>query len=457
MKKFIVFGIGISGIATVKFLLKNKYQVIAADDNSSSLINLAEKFNDKNLIIADNLQKINWQDVSALVLSPGIALKYPEPHKAVVLAKKNNCPILGDVELLYLFNSKAQYIGITGTNGKSTTTALVGHIFKENNMKSFTGGNIGLPCLDLASQDPDISYILEMSSYQLDLISKTRFNIATLLNITEDHLDRHLNMKGYIAAKKRIFLNQKQGDFAVINIDDNNCRQIYQQLKSDPEFKASLIAISTNNITENGISVIDNMLYNNIGSKSTAKLPDLPALRGEHNAQNIAAAFANCFLTKISQNNIIESLKNFHGLKHRLQLVATINNINFINDSKGTNANSTKYALKAYDNIYWILGGKSKEGGIKSLKNYFSKIKYAFLIGQSQEEFAKILADNKVKYYKCDNLENAFKQAYQIAKADEKDNLTKNILLSPACASFDQWPNFEVRGDYFCKLVNKLK
>ncbi|MES2677597.1 MAG: UDP-N-acetylmuramoyl-L-alanine--D-glutamate ligase [Pseudomonadota bacterium] len=460
MKKFIVFGLGISGNAAVKFLLEQGAEVVVGDDNQSSLESLNKYLQEhqdlkSNLKIIKNIQAIDWQNAQSLVLAAGIPLKYPTPHKIVLEANKNNCPIICDVEILYLFNKAAQFIGITGTNGKSTTTALSGHIFASAKKPHAVGGNIGIGALALPKLNAGENYIIEMSSYQLDLIDKTRFHIANILNITPDHLDRHKDMNGYIAAKKRIFLNQTKDDFAVIGIDNEHSKAVYEDLKNDSNYKSTLIPISTTQIIKGGIAMIGNIIYNNIGAnKSAIDLGARTFLKGEHNAQNIAFAFANCFLSGISEEQIIAAIKTFQGLRHRMQLVKTINNINFINDSKATNADSTENALKPYQNIYWILGGKAKDGGIASLEQYFSKIKYAFLIGAASDEFAKTL-ENKVEYFKCDNLKNAFAMAYDLALKDQ--SAEKNILLSPACASFDQWKNFEVRGDFFIKLVEDLK
>ena len=483
MKKFIVFGLGISGNPAVKFLLKQGYEVIAGDDNKSSLDSLnkyLEEHQDlkSHLKIVDNIESIDWKNAECLVLAAGIPLKYPTPHKIALAANQKNCPIICDVEILYLFNNQAKFIGITGTNGKSTTTALTGHIFESTKKPYAVGGNIGTGALALPKLNADENYIIEMSSYQLDLTVKTRFHIANLLNITPDHLDRHKDMNGYIAAKKRIFMNQTKDDFAIIDVDNVNSKMVYEELKNDQNFQATLIPISNKYVVDSGISLIGDIIYNNIiyltpsFAKENILANSLPLnrgnitktesvidlgirqfLKGEHNSQNIAFAFANCFLSGISEEQIIAAIKTFKGLRHRMQLVANINGINFINDSKATNAESTQNALKTYNNIYWILGGKPKDGGISSLEQYFSKIKYAFLIGDATEEFAKTLG-NKVEYFKCGDLKTAFEMAYNLALKDQSQE--KNILLSPACASFDQWKNFEQRGDFFCELTERI-
>ncbi|MFT5703662.1 MAG: UDP-N-acetylmuramoylalanine--D-glutamate ligase [Rickettsiales bacterium] len=448
MKKFIVFGLGISGKAAVDFLLKQGFEVLAGDDNLKSLTKLPKN---PHLKIIENINEINWQGIESLVLAAGINLKYPKPHPIVLEAKKNHCPIVCDVEILFLFNQTANFIGITGTNGKSTTTALTGHIFDATNKPHTIGGNIGLAALSLPRLNQGGTYVIEASSYQLDLVQKTKFHISNLLNITPDHLDHHGGMENYISAKKRIFQNQTKEDFAIIGIDNKDSRKVFEDLKNDQNFKAKLIPISTKEIIEGGISIIGDDLHNIDGEIFNLKNR---LLKGEHNSQNIAFAFANSFLSGIEPKQIIPAIENFQGLKHRMELVANIDGINFINDSKATNAESTENALKSFENIYWIVGGKPKDGGIEMLKPYFPKVKYAFLIGESMDEFVKTL-DKKVELVKCKDLEIAFKLAHQMALKDSSPE--KNILLSPSCASFDQWKSFEERGEFFCDLVKKIE
>ncbi len=478
MKKFIVFGLGISGKAAIKYLLTNGFEVLAGDDNQSSITNLYQYLPDKlgnklwqatknNLTIIQNINQINWANFDYLILAAGIPLNYPQPHPIAAAALANKCQIICDVEALYLFNPQAKFIGITGTNGKSTTTALINHIFNCCQQKSATGGNIGVGALELPNLGLNSAYIIEMSSYQLDLIKQTRFNFALLLNITPDHIERHQDFAGYIKAKKQIFANQKAGDFALINVDDQGSVMVFNQLKNDPNFKGKLIAISTKEIFSGGLTIIDHKIYNNLNQENQLiDLGEQRFLKGEHNSQNIAFAFAACFLFGLNPEKIVNAIKSFKGLKHRMQQVANIGKINFINDSKATNAKSSENALKCYDNIYWILGGVAKEGGIDGLQPYFSKIKAAFLIGQASENFAQTFnqaaeqnPENKVNYFKCETLEKAFELAYQMANLQARINNSNinqlNVLLSPACASFDQWQNFEKRGDFFCQLVEE--
>ena len=459
MKKFVVYGLGISGLATAKALAEKGYAVIATDDNEKSIEDAKQKFTDLQLTTYDlrlaNPDEISFDQNTIISFSPGIPLHFPTPHKILEICKKTGAKLACDIEVFWQENQKNNFIGITGTNGKSTTTALTGFVFKELGINSQIGGNIGTPCFDLLTTY-DSTYIFEMSSYQLDLISNTHFSIAALLNITPDHIDRHGSIENYIAVKKRIFMNQKAGDFALIDVDNKNSKPVFDELKNDQNFRATLIPISTEKKQEGGIALIDGVLHNSIGDKNFSAELKSQFLRGRHNEQNMAFAFAisYCF-GKQNQEKIISSIKKFQGLRHRMQLIGEFEGIKFINDSKATNAESTENALKSYDQIFWILGGKSKEGGISSLAPYFKKIVKAYLIGDATEDFAKVLEENSVKFEKCGDLKTAFLIALTDAKKAE--NTEKNILLSPACASFDQWKNFEQRGDFFCQLFNDLE
>ena len=459
MNKIIVYGLGISGLSTAKALNEKNFQVIATDDNQSAIDVNAQKYQNINF---KNLEQISFDEKTVISFAPGIPLYFPKPHKILEICQKTQAKLACDIEIFYELNHKNNnFIGITGTNGKSTTTALTGYIFEKLTIPSKIGGNIGIACFDLPQNQSNFNYILEVSSYQLDLITNTRFNIACLLNITPDHIDRHGSFEGYITAKKRIFLNQNSQDFAIIDNDNSNSLKVFEDLQNDKNFKANLVAISTKKIPQNGVAVIDKKVFVNLENQKF-QFEINPILKGEHNRQNIACALAIicCHLIKNSQfssqkiQQIIEIIEEFKGLKHRMQLIRKINEISFVNDSKATNAESTENALKAYENIFWIVGGKAKEGGIEGLKPYFHKIKKAYLIGEASEDFAKILEKNSVNYEKCQTLKNAFDKSLIDAKSSNL--IEKNIILSPACASFDQWKNFEERGDFFCKLVNDI-
>jgi UDP-N-acetylmuramoylalanine--D-glutamate ligase len=348
----------------------------------------------------------------------------------------------------------AKKIAITGTNGKSTTTSLIGHILKFASKKIEIGGNLGTAALSLAPLGSEGCYVLELSSYQLDLLETARFHIAMLLNVTPDHIDRHGDMQGYVAAKSHIFERQTKNDMALVSIDDDYSRSVYAALKQTG--KGQLTAISVTQELKQGVFVDrDGVLHDKIalGQQNIVNLFDIVHLTGRHNWQNAAFAYAACKLFGLNARDIEKGLRNFPGLRHRLQLVATIHGVRFINDSKATNADATSNALAPYAHIYWILGGKPKEGGIKSLERFFPTIIHAFLIGEAQEEFATTL-EGKVPYTRSKTLANAFAAASAQAFADKKEGAV--VLLSPACASFDQWKNFEERGDAFCRMAESL-
>ncbi len=464
--KYVIYGLGISGLSAVRFFAELGQEVIATDDNLLSIEKSKASFekensNTKNVsFISPN--SISYDKETTIIFSPGIPLYFPKPHKILEIVKSSQAKLVCDIEVFYNLKKDKSFLGITGTNGKSTTTALTGFILKKLNLNTEVGGNIGVPCFELIKHKEAEAYVLEMSSYQLDLIDNINFDCAALLNITPDHIDRHGSLKGYIQTKKRIFKNQTKDDYAIINIDNENSKSVFEELKNDISFKSTLVSISTKDIKQNGVSVINGVLINGLSeNNSKFELGEI-FLKGEHNAENIAFAFAitycylkkNNLLDKVKEEQIISEIQSFKGLKHRLQFLGSIEGVNFINDSKATNAESTENALKAYDNIFWILGGIAKEGGIINLTTYFNKIVKAYLIGSASEEFAKVLEENKVNFEKCDNLENAINKSFSDAKKNSLKE--KNIILSPACASFDQWKNFEERGDFFCKTFDEL-
>ncbi len=449
-KTVAVFGLGKAGLSTINALQKAGAEVFAFDDGDAAVKSLGEKKLPN--VTVKNPNDYNWKEVSLLVLSPGVPFTHPKPHYVVDLAKAAGCPIVCDIELLYNAQKQAKFIGITGTNGKSTTTALTGHILKECAVKSAVGGNIGVPVLDLDMLGGAGYYVVEMSSYQLDLIDKTHFNVSILLNVTPDHIDRHGDMEGYVKAKSHIFENQGAGDTAIIGLEDEYCEEVYEKLRKAGKI-SNLIGVSTDKKLEKGVAVLNGVIYDNYFTKSKFELGYLKRLPGKHNAQNIAMAYCAALAVGIYAKKVVEAIKTFGGLPHRMQYVAEIEGVRFVNDSKATNAEAASKALVTFDNIYWIAGGMAKDGGIESLDEFFPKIKQAYLIGKAQDEFAKTI-DGKIEYKKCETLDKAFAEAQ--ADALKNKNQKPVVLLSPACASFDQWPNFEVRGNAFCEMVKKL-
>jgi UDP-N-acetylmuramoylalanine--D-glutamate ligase len=424
-----VFGLGKAGEASVAALAAGGATVFAWDDK------LQHASGDQKPYAS-----WPWQELSALVMAPGIALT----HDCAQMAKKHGVPIIGDIEILYKSQPEARYIGITGTNGKSTTTTLIGHILQVAGERVEVGGNLGNAALSLAALGKDGTYVLELSSYQLDLVHTTRFNVAVFLNITPDHLDRHGNMAGYIAAKKHIFDRQAKGDVAIIAIDDEYTKAIAGELKEQ-----RLVRVSCREKAD--IYVKNGILHD---GAQNFDIGNIASLTGEHNWQNAALAYATAKAQGIASEKIYAAMQSFPGLRHRLQLVDTIKGVRFINDSKATNADAVQHALKPYQNIYWIAGGKAKSGGIEPLAQLFPHVARAYLIGEAEEMFAGTL-EGRTDYKHCGNLENAVK----IAAADAFSEGRKDavVLLSPACASFDQFKSFEHRGDVFCELVEGLK
>jgi UDP-N-acetylmuramoylalanine--D-glutamate ligase len=441
-----VFGLGKSGLSTVRALVAGGATVYAADDKADSL-QKAAALGAKAVPFAE----WPWQECAALVLSPGVPLTH-NPHSVVLKAREAGCPVMGDVDLLYLTCPQAQYIGITGTNGKSTTTALTAHVLQTAGLKVEVGGNLGTPVLDLAPLDADGVYVLELSSYQLDLAQHLHCKVAMLLNITPDHLDRHGDMTGYVTAKKRIFDRQVAGDVAVVSVDDEYCYGIHEYLRHFmPEVKR--VPVTVGDEVAGGIGAEEGVIYAAINPSATAEydLRGIHSLLGAHNWQNAAFVVAAATVLGCKSEAVFKGLSTFPGLAHRMERIATIGDVVFVNDSKATNADAAARALGAYADIYWIAGGKPKAGGIESLAEYFPRIVKAYLIGEAQEAFAAML-EGKVPYVLSGDLKTAFDQASEDALAAGHGA----VLLSPACASFDQWPNFEVRGDAFRDYVTAL-
>jgi UDP-N-acetylmuramoylalanine--D-glutamate ligase len=446
-RKVAVLGLARSGRAAAAALLAGGAEVLAWDDSEKTRSGIAAQ-----LPLAD-LMRIDWRGVAALVLSPGIPHSFPQPHPAVLAARAAGVPIIGDIELLARAERQARFIGITGTNGKSTTTALISHILATAGKAVEVGGNLGPPALGLKPLGADGSYVLEMSSFQLELIDTLIFDIAVLLNITPDHLDRHGDMAGYVAAKKRIFASQGENATAVIGVDDEICRDIAAGLRRDG--KARVLPISVQGEAAGGVYVEEGWLVDALDG-APARVFDLkeaPRLPGTHNAQNAAAAYAVARRAGVSAEAVIAGIRTFPGLAHRQELVDTIDGVRYINDSKATNADATEKALACYEAIYWIAGGLPKAGGITSLAPYFKRLRHAFLIGDAAGEFAATL-DGKISYSRCGDLASAVAAASDRARGEHVPDAV--VLLSPACASYDQFPNFEVRGDTFCRLVGEL-
>ncbi|MGI9415067.1 MAG: UDP-N-acetylmuramoyl-L-alanine--D-glutamate ligase [Hyphomicrobiales bacterium] len=445
-----VFGLGRSGLATISALAAGGARVVAWDDNEAARGAAAAL----GAEIAD-LSTSGFSEFAALILAPGVPLTHPEPHWTVKRAQAAGIEIIGDTELLArqlaAENSGAKLVAITGTNGKSTTTALLGHVLKEGGLTVEIGGNIGTAVLALAPPAAHMIYVLEFSSYQIDLTPGLHADVAILLNISPDHLDRHGDLETYAAVKARVFDGQVAGDSAIIGTDDDLCRRILQNLAQGPDIEE----ISGLHPVRSGIFAADGKLYRarDGAERMVADLGGVVSLRGDHNGQNAAAAFAAAHALGLAPETIAAGLRTFPGLAHRMEQVGQKGEVLFINDSKATNADAAARALASFDRIYWIAGGLAKAGGIQNLKEFFPKIVKAYLIGDAASDFAGTL-EGAVAYEMCGTVERATMNAAGDAAADLEGESA--VLFSPACASFDQFRNFELRGDAFRTAVHAV-
>ncbi|WP_417833035.1 UDP-N-acetylmuramoyl-L-alanine--D-glutamate ligase [Thalassospira xiamenensis] len=451
-KTIAVLGLGKSGLASVKALVNGGAIVWAWDDNAESRGQL-EAFG----LAPINLAECDWTEPDMLVISPGIPSTFPTPHPAAEKARRAGKPIICDVELLCTALPDVPSIAITGTNGKSTTTALTAHILAHAGIKTQAGGNLGNPALGFDPAGPDDCFVLELSSYQLELLHDASFDACGLLNITPDHLDRHGGMDGYIGAKRLVFARNKGPKWAVISVDDDPCARMAVELAR--EGGRRVIEVSVHKPTPHGIYVENGWLIDDLTGAQT-RIMDLVTVAhmpGVHNWQNIAFAYALCRARGVAASQIIEGIMTFPGLAHRQERLGMVDGVTFVNDSKATNAEATAKALSAYRDIYWILGGKPKEGGIDGLQAFYPQIKKAYLIGSAADAFAETLGDD-LPWQKCETLDRATAAAF----LDAKDAIQSRaadmpvVLLSPACASFDQFKSFEARGDAFRDLFNAL-
>ncbi len=444
-----VLGLGRSGLAAARGLYRGGAEVWAWDDNEESRARAAEE---EGIKIVD-LATIDWREATSLILSPGIPHTHPQPHPVVHMAREAGCEIIGDVELLARTQRDAAYVGITGTNGKSTTTALIGHIFQTSGRDAEIGGNLGMPACALEPLGPEGTYILEMSSYQLELTFSITFDVGVLLNISADHLDRHGGMDGYIAAKRQIFHRQTKPRTAVIGVDDDFCRRIYEELYEADE--QLVVGISAKERVHGGVYVLDGVLYDDTEGKETPvmNLKTVATLQGVHNWQNAAAAYAACKMTGIQPHAVMACINSYPGLVHRQEPLEIVDGVGFVNDSKATNDEAAARALVCFDDIYWICGGRPKEGGLKGCLPYLDRVRHAYLIGEAAMQFSAEL-DGKVPLTISGDLETATKAAFADARKAGLPGAV--VLLAPACASWDQFSSFEARGDAFRDLVEAL-
>ncbi len=452
-KTVAVFGLARTGLAAARALVAGEAKVALWDDNPKTRdAAAAEGFQLTDLTTAD------WSGFAALMLSPGVPLTHPKPHWTVEKARAEGVEIVGDIELFARTvnaapeHKRPKIVAITGTNGKSTTTALIGHICAEAGRDVRIGGNIGTGVLSLDDMHGGSVYVLELSSYQLDLTSSLKADVTVILNISPDHLERHGDMEGYVGAKRRILLNQGKGDTAVIGIDDDYGARICTEITAAN--RRTIVPISAHKAIGRGVYALDGLLYDATGERTTqvADLKRARSLPGRHNWQNAAAAYAAARGLGISTDQASKALLTFPGLAHRMETVAIVGKVRFVNDSKATNADAARQALSSYPKSYWIVGGQPKTGGIDDLADLFPRVVKAYLVGEASDAFARTLK-GKAPAVACGTIEAAAETAFADAAASGKDAV---VLLSPACASFDQFPDFEARGEAFRAAVMGL-
>ena len=448
-KPVAVYGLGLSGFSTAKALIASGASVYAWDEDEEKRFYAAQAGIEISSFEHDDLA-----DFSILVLSPGIPLHFPEPHAIVQKARDAGLEIICDIEILHRCGHDIKTVGITGTNGKSTTTALIHHILNEQRIPNAMGGNIGKPILDIALSGKQDVLVIELSSYQLDLCPTFTPDISVLLNITPDHLDRHGDMDGYVAAKERIF---KWQGIAICGVDDVPSKAVCERTKVKSE--RIVYPVSVKEKLESGVYVENGTLHDVLkqGHESSMPVGGFTTLQGVHNHQNIGAAYAACRCLDIGQDDILSAMKTFPGLAHRQYLTRIINGIAYINDSKATNMDAAAKAIACYKNIYLIAGGRPKTGGLSGIEDYAQNIAHVFLIGEAMDDFAKHLQSVGIPHSKSGSLDVAVLDAHNLAQSKRGEpGGAPTILLSPACASWDQFRSFEDRGNVFMDLVKSL-
>lgn len=453
-KTVAVFGLGGSGLASCHALKAGGAEVVASDDNAAGLADAASK----GFVTAD-LRTVSWANFSALVLTPGVPLTHPAPHWTVLKAREAGVEVIGDIELFCRERRRhapdAHFVAITGTNGKSTTTALVAHLMREAKHDVQMGGNIGTAILSLEPPRAGRVHVIEMSSYQIDLTPSLDPSVGILLNVSEDHIDRHGTLAHYAAVKERLVASVQAGGTSVVGVDDQWCQAIADRVENAGK---RTVRISVKRPLADGLYFDHETIWRAAGGARSeiARVGGIGSLRGAHNGQNAAAAVAAGLAMGVAPDVLQQGLRSFPGLAHRMEQVGKQGLTLFVNDSKGTNADAAARALSSFNDIFWIAGGKPKTGGITSLAEFFPRIRKAYLIGEAAQEFAATLAQapQPVPHEISGTMDVAVASAARDASASGLHDPV--VLLSPACASFDQYRNFEIRGTKFRDLVLAL-
>jgi UDP-N-acetylmuramoylalanine--D-glutamate ligase len=450
-KTVAVFGLGGSGLASCHALKAGGAEVIAGDDGTERLAEAAKA----GFVTAD-LRTVNWSRFAALILTPGAPLTHPTPHWSVLMARQAGVEVIGDIELFCRERQRhapdAPFVAITGTNGKSTTTALIAHLMRFAGYDTQMGGNIGTAILSLELPRKGRVHVIEMSSYQIDLTPSLDPSVGILINVSEDHIDRHGTLEHYAAVKERLVAGVQPQGTAIVGVDDIWCRASADRIEQAGK---RVVRVSVKNPLPDGIFVDHETVWRASGGARSlvARIGGIGSLRGLHNAQNAACASACALALGVSTDVLQKGLRSFPGLAHRMEQVGRRGNVLFVNDSKGTNADAAAHALSSFADIFWIAGGKPKAGGITSLAEYFPRIRKAYLIGEAAPEFAATLGAG-VPHEISQTLDVAVASAARDAEAAGLSEAV--VLLSPACASFDQYRNFEIRGAKFRDLVQSL-
>jgi UDP-N-acetylmuramoylalanine--D-glutamate ligase len=463
-KTIAVFGLGGSGLASCRALAAGGAGVIACDDDPKKMLEAQRE----GFAVAD-LRDADWTRISALVLAPGVPLTHPAPHWSAALARAAEVEVIGDIELFCRERRRhaphAPFVAVTGTNGKSTTTALVAHLLSCAGHDIQLGGNIGTAILSLDPPAPlpdpppqagegrkGRVHVIEVSSYQIDLAPSLDPSVGVLINVSEDHLDRHGTLAHYAAVKERLVAGVEEGGTAIVGVDDAWCAAAADRIERAGK---KVLRVSVRRPLPEGLYVNGREIIRASGGagRAVANLGGIPSLRGIHNAQNAACAVGAAAAFGVPDAVVQAALRSFPGLPHRMEEVGRAGKVLFINDSKATNAQSAAQALACFADIFWIAGGKPKTGGISSLAEFFPRIRKAYLIGEAAGDFAAEL-NGSVPHIVAGTLHRALALAAADARAAEVSEPV--VLLSPACASFDQFRNFEARGDAFRKLVTEL-
>jgi UDP-N-acetylmuramoylalanine--D-glutamate ligase len=451
-KIFFIYGLGISGLSAALFLKKESFSIFCWDDNSKKRVNAKQK-----KLNIKNYNSLDFSKIDYVITSPIINHRLRDVSPIIQKSKKNKVKLISDLELLEIFKKKNLKIGVTGTNGKSTTTKFIQLSLLSKTQRTIACGNFGLPIGDVIKKtnNNDI-FVVEASSFQLDKLDKLKFDISILLNISKDHIDWHGNFKNYKDSKIKIFNNQDKNCFSIICIDDSTCKKI--ALNFNKKFSSKLIKISTKQKLKDGIYLEYQkegiVIVNNLNNeKIFFDYRMIMFAKVKHNFENFLATYAVNFLLKKNEKQFKNSSKKLFSLEHRLELVGNLKNIFFYNDSKATNIESSRNALKSFKNIYWILGGRKKLGGLDGIDSSLKNVEYAFSFGEAGKEFKEYLTKKGIKSICFKKLESVLLAAVKKA-LNEKRNI--NIIFSPACSSFDQYKNFEQRGNKFKTLVNGI-